>query len=75
MAKVKKPRRKNPMSNDKLRWMWIFLFPIALIAYLFFDIKEERRIARIKSRIHKEEFRRKHWNMITGLTIREFEMR
>lgn len=61
MAKVKIPRRKNPMSNDKLWWMWFFLFPIALIAYLFFNIKENRRIARIKSKIRKEEFRRKHW--------------
>ena len=61
MAKVKIPRQKNPMSNDKLWWMWIFLFPIALVAYVFCDIKEDRRIARIKNRLRKEKFNREHW--------------
>ena len=37
--------------NDKLWWMWIFLFPIALVAYVFCDIKEDRRISRIKNRL------------------------
>ena len=61
MAKVKIPRRKNRMSQDKLWWMWVFLFPIALVVYIIFDIREDRRIARIKTEMRKEEFERRHW--------------
>lgn len=56
------PRRKNPMSNDKVAWMWLFLFPIALVAYIFFDIAEDMRIARIRKRIRKEKYRRYLYN-------------
>ena len=59
--KAKIPRRKNPLSNEKLWWMWVSLFPIALVAYMVCDLKEDSRIRKEKHRIKDEEFHRKHW--------------
>lgn len=58
--KVKIPRRKNPWSNGKLWWMWVFLFPIALVAYVVCDLKEDSRIRKVKRRINEAEFNKKH---------------
>lgn len=46
------------MSNDKVWWMWLFLFPFALVAYIVFDIAEDRRISRVRKQIRKERNRR-----------------
>lgn len=52
------PRRKNPMSSDKVAWMWLFLLPLAFVLFVIFDIAEDIRIAKVKKRIRKERNRR-----------------
>ena len=59
--KVKIPRRKNPLSNEKLWWLWVFLLPVAIILWLYYDLKEDSRIRKEKRRIKEAEFNKKHW--------------
>ena len=64
MARVKIPRKENPMTSGKLWWMWIFLLPIAFILWIYFELREDHRISRIKEskkRAKKDEFDRAHW--------------
>ena len=64
MARVKIPRKENPMANGKLWWVWVFLLPFAFILWLFFEDREDRRIRKIKrniKRAKKEKFDRENW--------------
>ena len=66
MARIR--RQDNPILKAKLWWVWIFLLPFAFLLWMFFEIRENRRIDRIKrerrdakKRRKQEEFMRKHW--------------
>ena len=53
MARVKIPRKENPMVKGKLWWVWVFLLPIAFILWIYFELREDHRISRIKKSINK----------------------
>ena len=66
MARVR--RQDNPMLKGKLWWVWVFLLPFAFLLWMIFEIKENRRIDRIKlarkqekKRRKQEKFLREHW--------------
>ena len=64
MAMVKIPRKENPMVQGKLWWVWVFLLPIAFMLWIFFELREDRRIQKVKrniKRAKKEKFDREHW--------------
>lgn len=66
MARIQ--RQDNPILKAKLWWVWVFLLPFAFLLWMFFEIKENRRIDRIKrarkqekKRRKQEKFLREHW--------------
>lgn len=61
MARIR--RQDNPMFKGKLWLVWVFLLPFAFLLWMFFEIKENRRIEKIKrerKRAKKEKFWREH---------------
>lgn len=48
----------NPMLQLKLRWMCFALLPIAIIAYIHFDVKHSVQKSAEKWRRKQERFRR-----------------
>ena len=61
MKAASKEKWENPMSQRKVRWMWFTLFPIAIIAYIHFDVKHSVQKSAEKRRRKQERFRREHW--------------
>lgn len=35
MKRMKIPRKPNPMFSEKLGWLWLLLFPFALLLAVF----------------------------------------
>lgn len=52
---MKIPRRKNPMSNEQIWWIWVFLLPVAIILWLYFDLKEDSRIRKTSDQGSKDQ--------------------
>lgn len=61
MKTASKQKWVNPMSKPGVRWMWFVLLPIAIIAYIHFDVKHSVQKSTEKRRRKQEEFHRKHW--------------
>ena len=57
---MKKEKYLNPMLRPGLTWMWILLFPLALILYVHYDLKEDRRKREEKRRLKEEAFEREY---------------
>ena len=49
--------------------MWVFLFPLALVLFIIFDIAEDMRISRVRKQIRKERNRR----YLYGCGLDEFD--
>ena len=51
----------NPMEKKNVRWMWFALLPIAIIAYIHFDVKHSVQKSAEKRRGKQEKINREHW--------------